>query len=77
MGTNPSSIDHIITNMTSFFMKTLDLRILFSKNFEIIKEIKESQQAAENSSFLFKIIGEEEVKNATKDFSYKQMYYFW
>ena len=46
------------------------------RNFESIK-IKESQQAAENSSFSFKVISEEEVKNAIKDFTYKQIYYFW
>ena len=42
-----------------------------------MKKIKESQQAAEDSSFSFKVINEEEVKNAIKDFAYKQIYYFW
>ena len=37
------------------------------RNSESIKKIKESQQAAENSSFSFKIISEEEVKNSIKD----------
>ena len=37
------------------------------RNFESINEIKEFQQAAENSSFSFKRISEEEVKNAIKD----------
>ena len=37
------------------------------RNFESIKKIKESQQTAGNSSFSFKIISEEEVKNAIKD----------
>ena len=37
------------------------------RNFESIKKIKESQQGAENSSFSFKVISEEEVKNAIKD----------
>ena len=32
-----------------------------------MKKIKESQQAAKKSSFLFKIISEEEVKNTIKD----------
>ena len=36
------------------------------RNFESIKKIKESQQGAENSSFLFKVISKEEVKNAIK-----------
>ena len=46
----------------------MDLRILEkSQNFESVKKIKESQQAAENSSFSFKLISEEEVKNAIKD----------
>ena len=47
------------------------------KNFESIKKIKESQKAAENSSFSFKVISEEDIKNAIKDFAYKQIYYFW
>ena len=34
------------------------------RNFESIKNIKESQQAAENSSFSIKTISEEEVKIA-------------
>ena len=37
------------------------------RNFESIKKIKESQQTAGNPSFSFKIISEEEVKNAIKD----------
>ena len=37
------------------------------RNFESIKKIKESQQGAENPSFSFKVISEEEVKNAIKD----------
>ena len=37
------------------------------RNFESIKKIKESQQAAENSSFSFKVISEEEVQNTIKD----------
>ena len=37
------------------------------RNFESIKKIKESQQAAENSIFSFKVTSEEEVKNAIKD----------
>ena len=37
------------------------------RNFESIKKIKESQQTAGNSSISFKIISEEEVKNAIKD----------
>ena len=36
------------------------------RNFERIK-IKESQQAAKNSAFSFKVFSEEEVKNAIKD----------
>ena len=36
------------------------------RNFESIKKIKESQQGAENFSFLFKVISKEEVKNAIK-----------
>ena len=36
------------------------------KNFESIKKIKEPQQGAENSSFSFKVISEQEVKNAIK-----------
>ena len=36
------------------------------RNFENIKKIKKSQQAVANSSFSFKIISEEEVKNAIK-----------
>ena len=36
------------------------------RDFESIKKIKESRQGAENSSFSFKIITEEEVKNAIK-----------
>ena len=36
-------------------------------NTESIKKIKKSQQAAENSSFSYKVISEEEVKNAIKD----------
>ena len=35
--------------------------------FESIKKIKESQPAAENSSFFVKVISEEGVKNAIKD----------
>ena len=42
------------------------------RNFESIKKIKESQQKAENSSFSFKIISEEEVKNAIKDLPIKK-----
>ena len=38
------------------------------RNFESKKKVTEFQQAAENSSFLFKVIREEEVKNAIKDF---------
>ena len=34
---------------------------------ESIKKIEESQKAAENSSFSFKIVSKEEVKNAIKD----------
>ena len=37
------------------------------RNFESIKKIKEFQQAAENSSSSFKLMCEEEVKNAIKD----------
>ena len=37
------------------------------RNSESIKKIKESQQAAENSSFSFKIISKKEVKNSIKD----------
>ena len=37
------------------------------RNFESIKKIKEPQQGAENSSFSFKVISEQEVKNAIKD----------
>ena len=37
------------------------------RNSENIKKIKESQQGAENAWFSFKIISEEEVKNAIKD----------
>ena len=36
------------------------------RNFEIIKKIKKSQEAAENSSFSFKVISEE-VKNTIKN----------
>ena len=47
----------------------MDLRKLFQiceifRNFE---KIREFQQAAESSSFSFKVISEEEVKNAIKD----------
>ena len=37
------------------------------RKFESIKKVKESQQRAENSSFSFKIICEEELKNVIKD----------
>ena len=37
------------------------------RNFESIKKIKEPQQGAENSSFSFEVISEQEVKNAIKD----------
>ena len=37
------------------------------RNFESLKKIKESQEAAENSSFSSKVISEEEVKNAIKN----------
>ena len=37
------------------------------RNFESLKKIKGSQEAAENSSFSFKVISEEEVKNAIKN----------
>ena len=37
------------------------------KNSDSIKKIKKSQQASENSSFSFKVITEEEVKNAMKN----------
>ena len=37
------------------------------RNCESIKKIKQSQQPAENSSFSFKVISVEEVKNAIKD----------
>ena len=37
------------------------------RNFESIQKINESQQAVENFLFLFKVISEEEVKNAIKD----------
>ena len=46
------------------------------RNFESIKKIKESQQAAENASFSFKVISEEELKNYIKD-KHKHIYYFW
>ena len=36
------------------------------RDFESINKIKESRQGAENSSFSFKMITEEEVKNAIK-----------
>ena len=36
------------------------------RNFESIKKIKASQEAAKNSSFLFNVIGEKEVKNVMK-----------
>ena len=37
------------------------------RNFESIKKIKEFQETAENFPFLFKVISEEEIKNAVKD----------
>ena len=37
------------------------------RNFESMQKINESQQAVENFLFLFKVISEEEVKNAIKD----------
>ena len=55
---------------------TLSKTVKNFKNFESINKIKESQQAAENSSILFKVISEEEVKNVIKDFTYKQLYCF-
>ena len=61
----------------SGFEGTLSKIMKNFKIFESKKKIKESQKAAENSSFSFKVISEEEVKNAIKDFTYKQIYYFW
>ena len=46
-------------NTLSKIVKTL-------RNFGSIMKIKESQQAAENSSFSIKVIGEQRVKNAFK-----------
>ena len=46
---------------------TLSKIVKHFRNSESIKKIKESQQAAENSSFLFKVISVEEVKCAIKD----------
>ena len=37
------------------------------RNSESTEKIKDSQQAAENSSFSFKVISKEEVKNTIKD----------
>ena len=37
------------------------------RNSESVHKITESQRAAENSSFLFKVISEEEVKNRIKN----------
>ena len=37
------------------------------RNFESIKKVKEFQETAENFPFLFKVISEEEIKNAVKD----------
>ena len=38
------------------------------RKIESIKKIKKSQQEAENPAFSFRVISEEEVKNAIKDF---------
>ena len=40
----------------------------FQKHWEYKDFLKESQQAAENSSFSFKVIREEEVKNAIETY---------
>ena len=68
----------IINTFTNYFtsvthslgLKTLDntlSKIVKNfRNFERIKKIKESLQAAGNSSFSFKMISEEEVKNVIK-----------
>ena len=43
------------------------------RNSERIKKSKESQQAAGNSSFSIKVISEEEVQNAIKDLTYRDI----
>ena len=55
---------------------TLSKIVKTFRNFRTIKKIKESQQGAENSSFSFKIISEEEVKNVIKDLPINKSYYF-
>ena len=49
------------------FENTLSKIVKNFRNSKSIKKIKESQQAAENSSFLFKVVSQEEAKNAIKD----------
>ena len=65
-----------ITNYFTSVIHSLGLKTLDNtlskivknfRNFERIKKIKESLQAAGNSSFSFKMISEEEVKNVIKD----------
>ena len=62
-----------VTHSLGLKKQSIGLKNTFSKivktfrNFESIKKIKESQQGAENPSFSFKVISEEEVKNAIKD----------
>ena len=73
-----NTFNNYFTDVTHSFglkKKNIGLEISLSKivnnsrNFEGIKKIKESQEAAENSSFLFKVISKEEVKNAIKTLS--------
>ena len=48
--------------------KTLSKIVENFRNSESVNKITESQRAAENSSFLFKVISEEQVKNRIKNF---------
>ena len=69
---SPTVITHelTVTTVTDSHNKRIDSykRIdSLIRNFESIKKIKESQEAAENSSFSFKVISEEELKYTITD----------
>ena len=61
-----------LTHSLGLKKKTIGLENILSsivknvRNFECIKKIKASQEAAKNSLFSFNVIGEKEVKNVIK-----------
>ena len=61
-----------LTHSLGLKNKNIGLENIYSRivknvrNFECIKKIKASQEAAKNSSFSFKEIGEKEVENVIK-----------